>query len=133
MPIKEIMVRNVVTAFPDETLESVVKKLYSKNVGCVVIVEDDKPIGIITDRDVAIRGFKKAPETPVKEIMTPKVITISEDDGIFELTKKFRNHGIRRIPVVDTTGKLKGIISIDDIFELLVTEFANLVGAIRSI
>jgi len=133
MPLKDIMVKNVVTASPEETLESVVKKLYSRNVGCIIIVEDGKPIGIVTDRDIAIRGFGKPPETPIKEIMTPKVITIFEDDGIFELTKKFRNHGVRRIPVIDKNGKLQGIISVDDIFELLVTEFANLVGTIRSI
>ncbi len=133
MPIKDIMVKNVVTADPNEPIESIIEKFYSKNIGCVIITENEKILGIITDRDIAIRGLGKSSKIPVKEIMTTKIVTATEEEGIFNLTKKFRNYGIRRIPIVDKSGELKGIISIDDILELLATEFANLAGAIRSL
>ena len=102
-------------------------------VGSLVVLDGDKPAGIITDRDIAIRvvGEEKPPQTPVREVMTRDPITIREDASFFELTKTFREAAVRRLIVVDKEGKLVGLISIDDVFELLTTEFANLITAIR--
>ena len=63
--------------------------------------------------------------------MTKDPITIGEDATFFELTKTFRDAAVRRLIVVDKDGKLVGLISIDDVMELLTTEFANLIAAIR--
>ncbi|WP_456398008.1 CBS domain-containing protein [Desulfurobacterium sp.] len=132
MPIKDIMIRKVITVNIEDSIEYAVKKMEEKNVGSLVVMDGDKPVGIVTDRDIAIRGLGKSPDTPVKSIMTPELITITSDSGLFSLTKKFRDYGVRRIVVVDKKGQLEGIISIDDVLEVLVTEFANLIGAIRS-
>ncbi|WP_457568591.1 CBS domain-containing protein [Desulfurobacterium sp.] len=132
MPLKDIMIRKVVTVDIEDSVEYAVKKMEEKNVGSVVVTDGDRPVGILTDRDVAIRGLGKSPEIPVKLIMSPDLITITSDSDFFTLTKKFRDYGVRRIVVTDKKGKLEGIISIDDVLEVLVTEFANLVGAIRS-
>ncbi|WP_022847111.1 MULTISPECIES: CBS domain-containing protein [unclassified Desulfurobacterium] len=132
MPIKDIMIKKVITIDIEDPIEYAVKRMEEKNVGSLVVMDGDKPVGIVTDRDIAIRALGKPPDTPVKSVMTPELITITSDSGFFTLTKKFRDYGIRRVVVVDKKGRLEGIISIDDVLEVLVTEFANLVGAIRS-
>ncbi|OMH40466.1 CBS domain-containing protein [Desulfurobacterium indicum] len=132
MPIRDIMIRKVITVDIEDSIEYAVKKLEEKNVGSLVVMDGDKPVGIVTDRDIAIRGLGKSPDTPIKSIMTPELITVTSDSDFFKLTKKFRDFGVRRIVIVDKKGRLEGIISIDDVLEVLVTEFANLIGAIRS-
>lgn len=133
MPVKDLIRRKVVVIEPDDPVKLAAKRMEDKMVGSLVVIEGDKPVGIITDRDIAIRvvGGEKFPDTPVREVMTKDPITISEDATFFELTKTFRNAAVRRLIVVDKDGKLVGLISIDDVMELLTTEFANLIAAIR--
>jgi predicted transcriptional regulator len=133
MPVKDLIKRKVVVIEPDDTVKLAAKRMQDKLVGSLVVIEGDKPIGIITDRDIAIRvvGEGKGPETPVREVMTRDPITIRDDATFFELTKTFRDAAVRRLIVVDKDGKLVGLISVDDVMELLTTEFANLIAAIR--
>ncbi|RUM87864.1 MAG: CBS domain-containing protein [Thermovibrio sp.] len=133
MPVKDLIKRKVVVIEPDDPVKLAAKRMEDKLVGSLVVIDGDKPIGIITDRDIAIRvvGAEKSPETPVREVMTKDPITIREDATFFELTKAFRDHAVRRLIVVDKEGRLVGLISIDDVMELLTTEFANLIAAIR--
>ncbi|MEO2067904.1 MAG: CBS domain-containing protein [Desulfurobacteriaceae bacterium] len=133
MPVKDLIQRKVVVVEPDTPVRIATQRMKDKMVGCLVILDGDKPVGVITDRDIAIRvvGEGKDSETPVKEVMTKDPITINEDASLLELTKAFREAAVRRLIVVDQEGKLKGIVSIDDVLELLTTEFANLVVAIR--
>ncbi len=133
MPVKDLIKRKVVVIEPDDTVKLAAKRMQDKLVGALVVIEGDKPIGIITDRDIAVRvvGEGKGPETPVREVMTKDPITIREDASFFELTKTFRDAAVRRLIVVDKDGRLVGLISVDDVMELLTTEFANLISAIR--
>lgn len=133
MPVKDLIKRKVVVIEPDDTVKLAAKRMQDKLVGALVVIEGDKPIGIITDRDIAIRvvGEGRSPETPVREVMTKDPITIRDDATFFELTKTFRDAAVRRLIVVDKEGKLVGLISVDDVMELLTTEFANLIAAIR--
>ena len=133
MPVKDLIQRKVVTVEPDDTVMLAAQRMEDKMVGSLVVLDGDKPAGIITDRDIALRVVAKgkSPTTPVKEVMTGSPITIREDASFFELTKTFRESGVRRLVVVDKEGRLLGLISIDDVLELLVSEFANLVTAIR--
>jgi predicted transcriptional regulator len=133
MPVKDLIKRKVVVIEPDDTVKLAAKRMQDKLVGSLVVIEGDKPVGIITDRDIAIRvvGEGKSPETPVREVMTKDPITIKDDATFFELTKAFRDSAVRRLIVVDKNGKLVGLISVDDVMELLTTEFANLIAAIR--
>jgi signal-transduction protein with cAMP-binding, CBS, and nucleotidyltransferase domain len=109
------------------------QRMKDKMVGSLVVLDGNKPAGIITDRDIAIRvvGAGKDPTIPVREVMTRDPITIKDNASFFELTKAFREASVRRLIVVDKNRKLVGLISIDDILELLTTEFANLIVAIR--
>ncbi|GAB6075475.1 CBS domain-containing protein [Desulfurobacterium crinifex] len=133
MPVKDLIQRKVVTIEPDDTVMLAAQRMKDKMVGSLVVLDGDKPAGIITDRDIAIRvvGAGKDPTTPVREVMTRDPITIRDDASFFDLTKAFREAAVRRLIVVDKDGKLVGLISIDDILELLTTEFANLIVAIR--
>ncbi len=133
MPVKDLIKRKVVVIEPDDTVKLAAKRMQDKLVGSLVVIEGERPIGIITDRDIALRvvGEGRSSETPVKEVMTKDPITIREDATFFELTKAFRDAAVRRLIVVDKEGKLVGLISIDDVMELLTTEFANLIAAIR--
>lgn len=133
MPVKDLIQRKVVVVEPDTPVRIAAQRMKDKMVGCLVVLDGDRPVGVITDRDIAIRvvGEAKDSETPVKEVMTKDPITVNEDASLLELTKAFREAAVRRLVVVDKEGKLKGIVSIDDVLELLATEFANLVVAIR--
>jgi signal-transduction protein with cAMP-binding, CBS, and nucleotidyltransferase domain len=133
MPVKDLIQRKVVTIEPEDPVMLAAQRMKDKMVGSLVVLDGDKPAGIITDRDIAIRvvGAGKDPTTPVREVMTRDPITIKDDASFFDLTKAFREAAVRRLIVVDKDGKLVGLISIDDILELLTTEFANLIVAIR--
>ncbi len=133
MPVKDLIQRKVVTIEPDDPVMLAAQRMKDKMVGSLVVLDGDKPAGIITDRDIAIRivGAGKDPTTPVREVMTRDPITIRDDANFFDLTKAFREAAVRRLIVVDKDGKLVGLISIDDILELLTAEFANLIVAIR--
>ena len=134
MPVRDLIQRKVVTIEPEDTVMLAAQRMKDKMVGSLVVLDGDRPAGIITDRDIAIRvvGAGKDPiTTRVKEVMTKDPITIREDASFFELTKTFRDAAVRRLVVVDREGKLLGLISIDDVLELLTTEFANLIAAIR--
>ena len=133
MPVKDLIKRKVVVIEPDDPVKLAARRMEDKMVGSLVVIDGDRPVGIITDRDIALRvvGKEKSPDTPVREVMTKDPITISEDATFFELTKTFRDAAVRRLIVVDKDGKLVGLISIDDVMELLTTEFANLISAIR--
>ncbi len=133
MPVKDLIKRKVVVIEPEDTVKLAAKRMQDKLVGALVVIEGDRPVGIITDRDIAIRvvGEGKGPETPVREAMTKDPVTIRDDATFFELTKIFRDAAVRRLIVVDKEGRLVGLISVDDVMELLTTEFANLIAAIR--
>ncbi|ADU97192.1 putative signal transduction protein with CBS domains [Thermovibrio ammonificans HB-1] len=133
MPVRDLIRRKVVVIEPDDTVKLAAQRMEDKMVGSLVVIEGDRPVGIITDRDLALRviGRELPPDTPIKEVMTRDPITIREDASFFELTKTFREAAVRRLIVVDKDGKLVGLISIDDTMELLTTEFANLIAAIR--
>jgi len=117
--VSDIMVRDVVTARKDEKIKDVALKMYEKKVGSVVIVDEEgKPVGIITERDmvyVCARGL--SPDTPAWMVMTENPITISENALVTEAMEKMRQLDIRHLPVVDSTGKLVGIISFRDVLD----------------
>jgi predicted transcriptional regulator len=107
-------------------------KMQQENVG-VVVVEDGYVAGIITDRDIALKlalGESKL-GTPVKEIMTKDVITIWDDQGVFNATQYMIGHKIRRLPIINRADRLIGMVTSDDLLCLLAREFSNVAKAIE--
>lgn len=133
MNFKEIFHKEVVTIAPSGTVFEAARKMRDENVGAVVVVENEKPVGIVTDRDVAlaltVEGVVAA--APVSEIMTSPVVTIWEDEGIFNATQYFLGHGFRRLPIIDRQNRLVGMITTDDLFALLTRELFNISKALE--
>jgi len=118
----------VVAVSLDTPAVDVARIMGEKNVGSVVVISsDNRPAGILTDRDLAVRVMaqeKNPGEVRAEEVMTRDVITFQDSMGIYEAIRKMTDEGIRRMPVVDDAGKLIGIVTMDDIIRMLGEEMA---------
>lgn len=118
--IKEYMKTDVVSVDKEAKLAEIAKIMTEKNIGSVIVVENNKPIGIITERDIVRAiGKGKGLETKAEEIMTKSLITIREDSPITGALALMRQFNIRHLPVIDDKGNLKGILSIRDVAKAL--------------
>ncbi len=133
MKLSDMFAKKVVTAGPGETLAAVARRMQEHNVGTVVIVEDQRPVGIVTDRDLALAlgAQGMAPQTAVQKVMTGPVRTIPDDAGIYTATTYMRDCEVRRLPVVDGNDRLVGIVSLDDLLRFLGREMYNLAEGIK--
>lgn len=114
LKIRHIMVENVVTARDNITAKRAIEMLYKKHVGSIVVTDDEeKCIGIFTERDaIRIVAQKVSLDTPLKKVMTKKVVTVGEDATLEEARRRIVSHGIRHLPVVDQEGKLVGLLAV---------------------
>jgi signal-transduction protein with cAMP-binding, CBS, and nucleotidyltransferase domain len=106
-----------VTVPPSATCVEIADAMDLNTVGCVVVTEDDRPIGIITDRDLMCRlvaADRDPDKTIASDVMTPDVITASRNDESGKLLSLMAELGVRRLPLVQH-GKLVGLVSIDDV------------------
>jgi CBS domain-containing protein len=133
MPIGDICVRDVVTATRETTIFEAAQLMRMNHVGDLLVVEGSNgsraPVGIITDRDivVAIVALKLDPSVlSVGDVMGAQLETVGEQEGIFETIQLMRKAGVRRIPVVNRQGGLVGIVSVDDLVQLLAEEMTEL-------
>ena len=122
MSLRKIAKKKVVTVRPDDTVVKAAKLMEEQNVGSVVVVENRKPIGILTDRDIAIRVVAKKADINsilVKDAMTKKIVTGRDNQRVAELAKVMHENGIRRVPIVNKKGMLSGIITLDDLLYMM--------------
>ncbi len=137
MSIGRVAIHDVVTATRETTIREAAKLMRQHHVGDVIIVEGPesrKPIGILTDRDLVISVLAPGldPEVfTVGDLLTRELVTAHEGQGIFETVQQMRTRGIRRIPVVNNHGSLTGIVSVDDLVQLLGEEL-NEIGHLIS-
>jgi CBS domain-containing protein len=133
MKLSETFPKEVVTVKPEASLFEVVTKMRDENVGAVVVTQDNKVVGIVTDRDIALKTVLGDAKTssPVSEVMTTKVRTIWDDQGIFNATQYFRNHGIRRLPIIERGDTVVGMVTADDLFGLFSRELFNIAHALE--
>ncbi len=124
--------KTVVTARPGDDLRRVACLMDEHNVGSVVVVDRNRPAGIITDRDVAlevgVRGT--ALHAPASRVMTTPVETVSWTANLVEVTESMRDLKVRRLVVVDDDGQVTGIVTLDDLLEVLAGAMNNLVQGI---
>jgi CBS domain-containing protein len=105
-----------------------------EHVGCVVLVDDNHPVGIVTDRDIVLKvvAAERDPgKIEARDIMTRDLVTVNIDADPLDATRIMRDRGLRRLPVVDAQGALLGILTFDDLFLLLASEMWNLSGAVE--
>lgn len=120
--ILNIARRKVVTVRPEDSVRNIAGRMEYYNIGSVIVVKDGRPVGIVTDRDLALRALgAKADdkELTAADVMTPNPQTIREEDGFEKALEVMRARGIRRLPVVDRKKRLTGLVTMDDIVETL--------------
>lgn len=117
MQAQELMTRDVVTANPEETLQKVAKCMAELDIGVLPVSENDRLVGMITDRDIVIRGLAdgKGPKAKVRDVMTPAVKYCFSDQEVDEIATNMAEIQLRRLPVLDRDKRLVGILSLADI------------------
>ena len=116
MQIKEVMSRNVVLASPRESLSEVAQMMAERDIGFMPVGEGDRIVGMVTDRDIVIRGIAtgKGPDTPVSEVMTRDVKYCFDDEDIDHVVANMGENQVRRLPVMNREKRLIGIVSLAD-------------------
>lgn len=119
MKVKKIMTADAGFCFPEESLSRAVEIMWQRDCGAVPVVDlKMKPVGMITDRDIAVAASfrnRKTSEISVGEIIRNRVFTCSETDDAEDVLKKMRRARVKRIPVTNENGALAGIVSIADL------------------
>ena len=133
MKLTEIADRNPITARPSESVHSVARKMKQHDVGAVVVTQEQKVVGIVTDRDIALAVGQDdfSVDARVDQVMTKDVKTIWEDQGVFNATQYLRNHRVRRLPVIDRHDNLVAMVTADDLFGLFARETFNVAHALE--
>jgi CBS domain-containing protein len=126
--IRDVCTKPVVTLSATATVAEAARLMRDKRVGAVVVTSSARPTGILTDRDIAVSvvaAGKDPAAVPVGEVMHRSPAVIDQDQGIFEAARTFSERGVRRLPVVDRTGNLVGILALDDLLMLLGAEMGH--------
>ncbi|MCM5557430.1 CBS domain-containing protein [Pleomorphomonas sp. JP5] len=117
MQVSEAMTRNVRVANIDETIEQAAQLMAGLDAGALPVSEEKRLVGMITDRDIAIRAIAlgKGPDTKVRDVMTDDVKYCFDDQEIEDVTRDMGNVQLRRLPVIDRDKRLVGILSLGDV------------------
>ncbi|MBA3632274.1 MAG: CBS domain-containing protein [Acidobacteria bacterium] len=114
---REIMTGNVETANRQMSLREVARLMREGDMGAMPVVENDKLVGIVTDRDIVVRAIAEGKDsaTQIGDVMTTEIFSVKPDDFVFEAIRLMGDKQVRRVPVITETGELAGIIAMADI------------------
>jgi|AntDeeMetageno51_2_1112566.scaffolds.fasta_scaffold00242_9 CBS domain-containing protein len=135
MPVDDLARSDVVTATEETPVSELGQAMADETVGSVVIVDDETPVGIVTDRDLALRCVAEESDTSDKtaeNVMTEDLETIERNAGFYEAVDRMSDNGIRRLPVTDESGELVGILTSDDLTTILADEQQGLSSVIEA-
>jgi CBS domain-containing protein len=111
----------------------------AEHVGSVVVVEERggerRPLGIVTDRDIVIEAVAAgldAGTLTAGDVMGQRLVTVNEEDDVLTALARMREHGVRRLPVVDRAGRLAGILTIDNLLEAFSEQLEAAVGVVKA-
>ena len=115
--IRDAMTPNPTTVEPSTTVREAAQKMKSEDVGSLPIVEGNRLVGVVTDRDLAIRVLAegKDAETAVSEIASKDVVTVDPQQGLEEAARLMAEHQVRRLPVCEEDGRLVGVVAQADV------------------
>lgn len=134
MSLREAGLRRAQTIEPTATARAAAKRMEKEGIGSLVVVEGERPVGIVTDRDLALEILgerRDASLVQVGEIAATRPVTIAETASVPDAIDLLRRHGLRRLPVVDAEGNLAGIVTRDDLLRFLATEIGELAEVLR--
>jgi CBS domain-containing protein len=129
MALQKFCQRPIVTVPPETTILEACRLLEGHKIGCLLVEERGKLCGILTDRDIALRvtgGGKDPQQTTVWDVMTPNPVRIPVDHTLHELTMLMHRAHVRRMPIIDESGKAIGIVTLDDLLMLLGDEMSDM-------
>jgi CBS domain-containing protein len=135
MTIADIARSEVVSVTPEAGANRIATLMEEESVGSVVVVEDDHPVGLVTDRDLAIEVVSQGrdpTELIAGDVMTPDPITANVDEGVYDVLSRAGEESVRRIPLVDDADELAGIVTLDDFVVLLTSELENVSEVIQA-
>jgi CBS domain-containing protein len=117
MKVSEVMTREVQTVRPDQPVQQAASFMLNADAGSIPVTDGERLIGMITDRDITVRGVANGygPDTPVRELMTNEIICAREDDDVDDVASKMSEAQVRRLPVIDRDERLCGIVSLGDL------------------
>jgi CBS domain-containing protein len=117
MKVGDIMTRDVHLASPSQKLREAAAEMEKYDIGALPVGDNDRLVGMITDRDIAVRGISHGlgPDAPVRDVMSSEVRYCFEDEDIEDLVQNMADEQIRRLPVLNSTKRLVGIISLGDV------------------
>lgn len=133
MPVGNLAVE-AITAQKDTTVKDLARTMGDEGIGDLIVVEDDKPVGIVTDRDIALE-FGRTDDLSsltAADLMSEDLVTIQADAEDVELPKKMAEGKIRRLPVVNDDGALQGIVTLDDVVATVGEELNDIATVIES-
>jgi CBS domain-containing protein len=137
MLVREICNRDVIVVGKDSPTQEAIMLMREYHVGDVVVVEQrhgvNYPVGILTDRDIVIELL--AEDVPIDsvtvgDIMSYELLSVTEEDSIETAINLMRKKGVRRLPVVNEDGALQGILTLDDLIDLIAEQMKDLAGLI---
>ena len=141
MLVKSICKRPVVTVTPRTDLVSAAKLMRAEHVGFLVVVEPEplttygRPVGVLTDRDIVVAVVAREVDPKmltVADVMSEGPANIEETASVSQALKAMRRMGVRRLPVVGARGMLSGVLSLDDVLDVVADQVGELTGAIHN-
>lgn len=134
LKVIDMAVHKVTIITPEKSIRESARQMRVEHVGSLVVVDQDgKPIGMLTDRDITIEGVARGvdvDQTTVRDLMTAPVVTATESEGMVTALARMREFGIRRLPIIDSEGKLVGVVTNSN----LIKELSELLdGLVRNI
>ena len=136
MKIEDVCSRLVVVGLPATSVHEGARMLRENHVGALVVIDSrdrSRPKGIVTDRDMVVGVLAMGVDPDkltVADIMSSDIVTVNPEDDVFETIRMMHGKGVRRVVVVDREGALEGIVSLDDLLELVTEGLTGLSGAI---
>jgi CBS domain-containing protein len=117
MKISDIMTRDVHLASPSQKLREAAAEMEKNDIGVLPVGDNDRLVGMITDRDIAVRGISHGlgPDAPVRDVMSTQVRYCFDDEDIEDLAQNMADEQIRRLPVLNRDKRLVGIVSLGDL------------------
>jgi CBS domain-containing protein len=121
MQIRDAMTKGVRVARPDAPVMELAKRMRDEDIGSIPVAENDKLIGMVTDRDIVTRCVAETPDVSqirARDVMSPKVLYCFENDSVMDVLANMREQQVRRLPVVNRDKRLVGVVSIGDLSQI---------------
>ncbi len=138
MKTGDICNREVVFVARDASIADAARLMRAHHVGDLVVIDERNgqrvPVGIVTDRDLVLEVLAEGVrqnDVVVGDVMSDRIVTANEDDDLFDTLRHMRTQGIRRLPVVDRIGALVGIVTVDDLLDLLAEQVLDLTRLVQ--